>query len=129
MAGMRAKMNRQTNSSGRTSMSSIASNIACRLVSSSANAREKSPRGRCLKKAVDRATRGIMPRARRVEPRSFLPLSFWVYPPIWLGLYWAIRVMSSAGMAMKAVNCSKLPQRNTLIPKAEREGWFSSCEV
>ena len=97
-------MNRQTKSSGRVSMSSIASKIACRLVSNNANAREKSPRGRCLKKAVESATRGIMPRASRVAPRSFLPLSFWVYRPMSLGLYCAMSVMRMAGIAMKAVN-------------------------
>lgn len=104
MAGMRAKMNRQTKSSGRVSMSSIASKIACRLVSRTAKTRAKSPSGRCLKRAVESATRGIMPRAMRVAPRSLFTCGFLANPEISENLYCAMRVMSTAGMAMNAKN-------------------------
>lgn len=104
MAGISARMKIQTNNSGRVSMSSIASKIACRLVSSTAKTLAKSPSGRCLKRAVERATRGIMPKAMRVVPRSLLTCGFLANPEISENLYCAMRVMSTAGMAMNAMN-------------------------
>jgi len=52
------------------------------LVSNLAKMVPKLPQGRCLHNAVSKATAGIIPSARRMDPKVLLAVGLILYPPI-----------------------------------------------